>query len=58
MNIFRKLMCKLSLCGGHIEHEKDKDGVWWIGLRCATCKKLRCPLKSHYQDLQPETKAP
>jgi len=43
-------MCRLSLCGGHVDHEKDAAGVWQCGLRCATCGKLKYPVKSRFQD--------
>jgi len=50
VSIFRKLMCRLLLCGGHVDHEKDAQGIWWVGLRCATCRKLRYPIKSKHED--------
>lgn len=45
----RWVKCWTGMCGGTIEHERDKDGVWWVGLRCATCHKFHCPVKSRYQ---------
>jgi hypothetical protein len=50
LSVWRRLMCKFSLCGGHVDHTKDSDGVWWVGLRCATCGNLLCPVKSRFQD--------
>lgn len=50
LKIRRWIMCKLSLCGGFVDHETDAHGVNWVGLRCATCAKLHCPVKSHFQD--------
>lgn len=50
LGFWRRLMCRFSLCGGHVDHERDAKGVWWVGLRCATCKKLLCPIHSQFQD--------
>jgi hypothetical protein len=36
----RWLQHALVGCAGHVEHECDERGVWWIGLRCAHCGKL------------------
>jgi hypothetical protein len=47
---WRRVMCRLSLCGGYVDHEKDAAGVWQCGLRCATCGKLKYPVKSRFQD--------
>lgn len=47
----QKILCKLSIgCAGHIEHEKDAQGIWWVGLRCWSCGKLCSPFKSTFQD--------
>jgi len=50
-SILRRVMCRLSLCAGHVDHETDANGVQWIGLRCATCGQLNAPIKSAYQSL-------
>ncbi len=50
LSLGRRIMCKLHLCGGYVEHEKDANGIWWIGLRCATCRKFLDPIKSNFQD--------
>ncbi len=47
---FWRIMCRLHLCGGYVEHEKDEHGVWWCGLRCATCQKFLDPIESQHQD--------
>lgn len=49
MNMLRKIQCKLGLCGGHIEHVRDENGVWWIGLRCTATGTLHHPVKSAFQ---------
>jgi hypothetical protein len=56
LGLVRRIQCKLGLCGGHIEHERDKNGVWWLGLRCTATGKLHDPVKSKYQDERPNTK--
>lgn len=49
--LVKKLLCRFGLiCAGHIEHEKDGQGIWWIGLRCQMCGKLCHPIKSMHQD--------
>lgn len=50
LNFFRRICCRLLLCGGHVDHEQDADGGRWVGLRCATCKKLLSPIRSQFQD--------
>lgn len=50
LGFWSRLMCRLGMCGGHVDHAKDGDGIWWVGLRCATCGTLKCPLKSKHQD--------
>lgn len=50
LGFWRRVMCRLHLCAGVVEHERDKEGVWWVGLHCATCDKLLCPIKSQFQD--------
>jgi hypothetical protein len=50
-SFFRRLQCRLGLCGGHMEHERDANGVWWIGLRCTATGTLHGPIKSRHQDL-------
>ncbi len=47
---WHRLMHKLCLTSGYVDHEKDADGVWWIGLRCGVCGKLMHPFKSKFQD--------
>lgn len=49
LSIWRRMICKFGMCGGFMDHAKDSAGVWWIGLRCATCGQLQCPLKSKNQ---------
>lgn len=54
--ITRRLLCRIGIgCAGHVEHEKDAKGVWWVGLRCVRCGKLCSPIRSAYQD-QSQTK--
>lgn len=53
--ITRRLLCKAGIaCAGRIGHEKDSNGIWWIGLRCVYCGKLCHPVRSAYQD-KPKT---
>jgi len=49
------IQCRLGLCGGHIEHMRDENGVWWLGLRCTATGKLHDPIMSKYQDKQPNS---
>jgi hypothetical protein len=49
-SFWHRLMHKLGLTSGFVDHEKDADGIWWIGLRCAGCGKLMHPIKSNFQD--------
>lgn len=37
-------------CAGHVEHERDTAGVWWIGLRCDHCGRMKGRSLSAYQD--------
>lgn len=53
--LLHRIQCRLGLCGGYMEHERDKDGVWWIGLRCTSTGKLHNPVKSKHQDSKPVT---
>lgn len=47
--MFQRLKCRLGLCAGHVEHQKDASGVWWVGLRC-TAGKFHDPIRSKTQD--------
>lgn len=49
MKFIRKLMCRIGLCAGYVDHQKI-NGVWMIGLRCIHCGKLHAPIQSRYQD--------
>lgn len=49
-SLFRRLLCRIGLCAGWPDHEKDADGIWWFGLRCVHCGKLKCKKESMYQD--------
>lgn len=53
VGLLRRLQCKAGLCGGHVEHERDADGKWWIGLRCTATGTLHGRTLSRYQDKQP-----
>lgn len=53
VGLLRRLQCKLGLCGGHMEHERDENGTWWIGLRCTATGTLHGRIKSAHQDKQP-----
>jgi hypothetical protein len=37
-------------CAGHIEHEMDRYGVWWLGLRCQHCGRLKGKTLSAIQE--------
>ena len=50
MSLLRKIMCRIGLCFGRIQHERDANGIWWLGLRCRHCGKLKDPIKSMYQE--------
>lgn len=56
VGMLRRLQCRLGLCGGHIQHERDANGVWWVGLKCTATGKLHNPIKSAYQDKHPNAK--
>lgn len=47
---FDRLLCKLGLCSGHIEHYKDNNGIWWIAMKCVQIGTLHSPMKSNFQD--------
>lgn len=49
-SFWSRLQCRLSLCGGHMEHVRDANGKWWIGLRCTATGTLHSPILSRYQD--------
>lgn len=50
LGFWRRLMCRVGLCGGYVDHARDAAGTWWLGLRCATCGTLNCPQKSAHQN--------
>lgn len=51
MKLLKGLLCRLGIiCAGHIGHQKDAQGIWWIGLRCVRCGKFCHPVKSKHQD--------
>ena len=54
VGLLRRLRCHLRLCSGHLEHMRDADGVWWLGMRCAA-GRFHDPIKSKYQDEHGET---
>lgn len=49
-NRWHRFMHWLGLTAGYVDHERDANGIWWIGLRCPKCGKLMSPVRSHYQD--------
>lgn len=49
-NWWHNLMHRIGWTAGYVDHERDANGVWWLGLRCPTCGRLMDPIKSHYQD--------
>lgn len=49
-NLFHRLAHFIGWNGGYIDHEKDANGIWWIGFRCAGCGELQHKQKSHHQD--------
>lgn len=42
---------KLGLTSGHMDHFKDSEGVWWIGLKCPKCGRFTDPIKSIHQEM-------
>ena len=58
MKLLNWILCKAGLCYGHIEHIKDADGVWWLGMRCQNTGTFHSPIKSKFQDaVRPSTPA-
>lgn len=53
MNILHRLMHRLGLNGGYVDHEKDEQGIWWIGQRCGTCGEFERKDLSRHQDVKP-----
>lgn len=49
-SLINRLLCHLCLCSGHMEHERDANGIWWVGLRCTSTGKLHDPVKSLHQE--------
>lgn len=49
-NFLHRILCRLDLCSGNVEHERDLYGTWWVGIRCPTCHRLLRPIKSKYQE--------